>query len=576
MTLDLTTFVTGIWDLGRDQAGTGFRRDFAQYRERFGELLLADAPMVIYGDPTLREFVEAQRAGRPTQFIERPAASFRERFDLYRLVEAIRLNPAWRAQATWLAESPQATLPLYNPMVMSKMFLLNDARIGNPFGSSHFAWIDGAITSTVPAQLFSEERVLDRVWSLLDRFFFVSFPYRDGAEIHGFTRAGMRRFSGVDPQYVCRGGFFGGHRDVLAEVNEHYYALLSATLHEGEMGTEESVFTLMALEEPELYRRYELRDEDHGLLQPFFEFVRTLPRPAPNATYRAVSPDPLATRKERRRALALARPERRISGYVVTFNAPDQLTRTLESWRAGFRFEQLFILDHSTEDEAKAENRQVAERFGASILYHPKGNGGISGGRQFVAEHFDATDADYYVFIEDDMLLNDASAPPLCRSGFRSYVPELRDVVLHIMELEQYDALKLSFTEFYGTNNVQVAWYNVSDATRAAVWPEQPKLPRTGVDPDGPSTRFETIRRVGDVSYADGEVYYCNWPQLVSRAGNRRLFLESPLPDPSEASWMADFFERTLRGEVRLAVLLASVITHDRFHHYAAGERREN
>lgn len=574
--LDRTTIVTGIWDLGRDQAGEGFRRDFSHYTARFGELLLADAPMVVYGDASLREFVTKTRAGRPTQYVERPASHFRERFDLYKYVETIRLDPTWRAQAEWLAASPQATLPLYNPMVMSKMFMLHDASISNPFGSSRLAWIDGGITSTVHPGYFTQDRVLERVWSLLDRFFFVSFPYRESSEIHGFTRPGMQRFCGVDPQFVCRGGFFGGHRDVISEVNAHYYAMLSATLHERLMGTEESVFTLMAIEEPELYRRYELRDEDVGSLQPFFEHVKRLPLQTPELAVRNRDPRELDSRRERRRELSRAVPARTIAGYVVTFNAPDQLEAVLSSWAQGFPFERLYVLDNSTEPDARQANIAVAAKFGAELLYHPRGNCGISGGRQFVAEHFDASDADYCVFIEDDMFLNDASAPPLCRNGFRSYLPKPRNTLLRIMELERYDFLKLSFTEFYGSNHYQVAWYNVSPERRAEFWPGQTKLPRSGFDIDGPSCRFDGVRTYDGLSYAEGEVYYCNWPQLVSRAGNRKMFLDDPLAEPSEREWMARIYEQTRAGEVRAAILLASPITHNRFHHYAAAERREN
>ncbi len=571
-----TTIVTGIWDLGRDQAGEGFARDFAHYRARFAELLVADVPMVIYGDAAMREFVAEARAGRPTQFIDRPASHFREQFEFFRLVEAIRLDPKWRAQASWLPDSPQATLALYNPMVMSKMFMLHDAAISNPFGADRLAWIDGGITNTVHPGYFSKDRVLERVWSLLDRFFFVSFPYREADEIHGFARDGMKRFCGVDPQFVCRGGFFGGHRDVLSEVNQHYYALLSATLHERFMGTEENLFTLMAIEEPELYTRYELQDEHHGLLESFFEHVKALPRPSAGIARRSLDPQLIESRRERRRTIVREIPARMVAGYIVTYNAPDQLDQVLASWVKEFRFDRLYVLDHSTEDAARLANSAVAARHDATMLYHPQGNGGISGGRQFVAEHFDASDADYCVFIEDDMFYNDASVGPVCRHGFRTYLPGLRDTAVRIMELEGYDFLKLSFTEFYGSNHTQVAWYNVDDDVRKALWPEQHKLPRSGFDIDSPPTRFDAIRTYDGLSYAEGEVYYCNWPQIVSRQGNRRMFFEPALEEPSEKQWMAQFFERTLSGELRPAVLLASPITHNRFHHYSAAERREN
>ncbi len=39
----------------------------------------------------------------------------------FALVDRIRTKKAWYSQADWLSHSPQATMPLYNPMVMSKV-----------------------------------------------------------------------------------------------------------------------------------------------------------------------------------------------------------------------------------------------------------------------------------------------------------------------------------------------------------------------------------------------------------------------------------------------------------------------
>jgi hypothetical protein len=565
------TIVTGIWDLARDRAGEGFRRDFTHYERHFAQLLAADVPMVVFGDPSLQAFVDEHRGNRPTDFRAKPASAFRTGFDFYDRVQAIRTDPAWSGQAEWLGRSPQATLELYNPMVMSKMFLLHDASVWNPFGSTRFAWIDGAITSTVHPGYFTHDHVFERVGAMLDRFLFVSFPYEGGTEVHGFAREGMRRFAGADTAYVCRGGFFGGHVDCLSEVNGHYYSLLSASLHEGLMGTEESVFTLMAHDDPELYQRFALREEDGGLLGPFFEAVKALPRALPPTP--PVRTRPTRVRRSRAEREAATR---RVDGYIITYNAPDQLEAVIRRWTAGFRFDRLFVLDHSTEPAAQAANAAIIAHAGAQRLLHPKGNGGISGGRQFVAEHFAASDAEYYVFIEDDMFLNDESAPPVCRNGFRSTAPNLRETLVKIMELEGFDFLKLSFTEFYGDHRTQFAWYNVPAALRLQRWPDKPKLPTLGLDPDAPRSEFDAIGCVDGLSYIDGEVYYSNWPQIVSREGNQRLFLETVFESPWEQTWMSHFYQLTLRGALHPAVLLASLVTHDRFHHYGADERREN
>lgn len=566
------TIVTGIWDLGREKAGQGFERPFQHYMARFGELLAADVPMVVFGDEALRPFVEEHRGDRPTYFYERPASRFVENFDFYERVQEIRTDPAWLAQVSWLPNSTQASLPLYNPMVMSKMFMLHDASIANPFGTHHWAWIDGGITNTVHPGYFTHDRVFDRVEALLRRFFFVSFPYVDGPEIHGFSRPAMAEYCGEDPQYVCRGGFFGGHLDFLSEVNGHYYEVLSASLHQGYMGTEESIFTIMAHEEPELYQRFELEADHHALLSHFFEHVKGLPlvgeEPAPGDGVRRERP---ATGRVPIDIEGLT-----VAGYVVTFNAPDQLQAVLESWTTGFQFDALYVLDNSTEEEARGENQRLIERFGAIGLSHPKGNIGVCGARQFCAEHFAESGLDYCVYIEDDMLLNSADRQGVCRNGFRLSVPELRDVLLKIMASEEYDFLKLSFTEFFGDNKAQWAWYNVPASVRMDVWPDHKKRSRPGLDPNVPPTSFGKIGTVDGTSYVDGEVYYCNWPHIVSQDGNRRMFLDTVFEHPYEQTWMSHMYQLTHRGELRPAVLLASVVTHHRFHHYDGRHRREN
>ena len=120
-TMSDLTIVTGIWDLGRDVAGVGFERSFDHYQLKFAQLLEADVPMVVFGDEALRNFVLENRRSKPTEFRTRPASQFRDNFDFYERVQSIRSDAAWLGQAGWLPSSPQASLELYNPMVMSKM-----------------------------------------------------------------------------------------------------------------------------------------------------------------------------------------------------------------------------------------------------------------------------------------------------------------------------------------------------------------------------------------------------------------------------------------------------------------------
>src|SRR5262249_53119310 len=151
---------------------------------------------------------------------------------------------AWRSRAAWLAESPQANLELYNPMVMSKMSMLHDQTIINPFGTDHLAWIDAGIASTCGAYL-GDVHWVARLPLLLKKFLFLCFPYEGGAEVHGFAREPMASFARTDyVRWVARGGLFGGSRTAIAHVNRLYARWLEVTLAHGEMGTEESVFSI--------------------------------------------------------------------------------------------------------------------------------------------------------------------------------------------------------------------------------------------------------------------------------------------------------------------------------------------
>ena len=236
----------------------------------------------------------------------------------------------------------------------------------------------------------------------------------------------------------------------------------------------------------------------------------------------------------------------------------------------------LFLLDNSTNSIAKKENKRIAEANGFGYI-DLGGNRGINGGRQAAAEHFEASNADFMFFFEDDMTVN----PPecigqFCRNGFRRYIPNLYKILHKIMLKEGFDFLKLSFTEVYWDNNIQTSWYNVPQHIRTEVWPSYDKLPVTGTDPNSPRTIFNRIDNVDGLGYITGEIFYCNWPMIVSKEGNKKMFIDTKWAHPYEQTWMSYIFQETRKGNIKPALLLASPIWHERIAHYTPEERREN
>lgn len=201
-------------------------------------------------------------------------------------------------------------------------------------------------------------------------------------------------------------------------------------------------------------------------------------------------------------------------------------------------------------------------------------NIGICGGRQFAAEHFDASESDFYLFFEDDMTISDPEEG-ICRNGFQKYIPNLYEKIHKIMLKEKFDFLKLSYTEVYMDNNIQVSWYNVPQSIRESIWPDYHKLPETGLDANCPRTKFKNIEVLDEVSYISGEIYYANWPHITSREGNKKMFINTKWSHPYEQTWMSHIFQETQKGNIQPGILLASPVTHDRFKHYQPEERVE-
>ena len=558
-----TTVVTGLWNINRPG------RDFSEYIKNFKKFLEFPVNMFIYIQKEYEYLIWETRTPENT-FVK-----IYELDDVKNLyspfwdkTQNIRTNPDWynlTGEGGWLKDSPQAANEWYNPIVQSKMFMLNDSTIWNPFDSKYFFWLDAGITNTVYENYFIENKVLDKINPYLDPFLFLSYPYESSGEIHGFKFEDMNRYAGSKVEYVCRGGLFGGTKQAINEANGMYYSLLDRSLSEGLMGTEESIFAIMSYIKPEMFRKYSL--DDNGLI---IKFIQALDEdnvwlePVPQNRVKYVESNKTSD-------------DFKTSVYMLTFNFPEQVEHTINTylkhpkWLTNTRN---ILIDNSTNDAAREANKVICEKYNFEHIITGK-NGGICGGRRLAAEHFQESDSDYYVFLEDDMQLHE-EGNGFCRNGFRQYIPNLYDVMHKIMNKSNVDYLKLSFTEVYMDNNIQVSWYNVPQHIRTEFWPDYDRLPTTGLDPNCPRTDFKSIESIDGVSYITGDVYYANWPMIVGKEGNRKMFLETTWAHPYEQTWMSYIFQETKKGNIKPGILLASPINHNRFMHYKAEDRREN
>jgi len=559
--MNSTTLVTGLWDLGRYGLSEGWSRSYENhYLKKFEELLKIENNLIIFGDSELEKFVWERREYSNTQFVIRELNWFKEN-EFYDKIQKIRTNPDWFNQVGWLSDSTQAKLEMYNPLVMGKMFLLHDAKILDKFDSDNLFWIDAGLTNTVHSGYFTHDKVIDKLSKYINKFTFITFPYETNSEIHGFTFDKICEFAGTNVNKVARGGFFGGPKNTITEANNLYYQLLSSTLSSEHMGTEESIFSIMIYKYPTIFEYSEI--EGNGLVWSFFENLKN---------------DDLKLKNEVSGETVLKLKDiSKVGLYVIGFNSPKQFDTLIQSMlqydRNFIDKPKKYLLDNSTDLSTTDKYSELCLEYGFEHI--KKDNLGICGGRQFIAEHFSKTDLEFMFFFEDDMFFYPRQGE-VCRNGFNRYVPNLFSKSLTIIRNEGLDFLKLNFSEFYGDNSTQWSWYNVPQVVREVVWPNNKKLPVQGLDPNAPRTKFEVIKSYDGVPYGMGEVYYCNWPQVVSKKGSDKMFLETTWGHPFEQTWMSHMFQETIKGNIKSGILLLTPTEHDRFDFYDGSLRKES
>jgi hypothetical protein len=231
-----------------------------------------------------------------------------------------------------------------------------------------------------------------------------------------------------------------------------------------------------------------------------------------------------------------------------------------------------FLLNNSTDLTTTPEYERLCEQYGFEHI--KKDNIGICGGRQFVAEHFANTDLQYMWWSEDDMFFQNKPYET-CRNGFNRYTPNLFDKCVEIMNKENFEFLKINYSEFYGDNGTCWPWYNLPQEKRVEFFPEKPNLPVSGLDPEAPKTKFNNIKSHLGLPYVDGEIYYCNWTHIISQEGNKKMFLDTKWSYPFENTWMSHHYQLTKINQLRGGLLLLTPIEHDRFDHYPKELRKE-
>jgi hypothetical protein len=125
---------------------------------------------------------------------------------------------------------------------LSAIFLLNDARLFNPFQTDYLLWVDAAVLSALPAdglQYAVQQISRDaRLW----------LPCGVAPEREGLAQATRLWLDSPLESilFSVRGDFIGGHRSAIHAFNGAYYSCLEHLLGSGETCSRSEYLTLLA------------------------------------------------------------------------------------------------------------------------------------------------------------------------------------------------------------------------------------------------------------------------------------------------------------------------------------------
>lgn len=261
-----------------------------------------------------------------------------------------------------------------------------------------------------------------------------------------------------------------------------------------------------------------------------------------------------------------------LSIYTLSYNAPKQLELWSDTFQKAypntFNTCTKYLINNTDNDDLLEAYDCLIRKYGF-IEINRGVNMGINTGRHLIAQHFEASEYEYMIFFEDDMLMFEDNHS-VCKCGFLTYHVNLFQTALEIMQLEDLDYLKLSYSEVEGDNNVNWAWYTIKDEFKDGFFPTLP---------DGSSDRRTFVENIGThqgISYAVGDYFYCNWPLVFSKKGNKKVFLEEEFEIKYEPQWMFLSFKLHRSDRLKAACLLMSPINHNRVYDYDRTQRKEN
>jgi hypothetical protein len=227
----------------------------------------------------------------------------------------------------------------------------------------------------------------------------------------------------------------------------------------------------------------------------------------------------------------------RVVVYILTHNSPSRLRECLSRMQdadADFFTCPVTVVDQSTVPAYADANAAICEEF--AVQHVPNKNLGASGGRWYCAQLFHEADADGMFYFEDDIVWNNGAGtdPNRCAMKIPIKIGQPFFTATACLEKAQLGFLKLTFQEFWTDHVVDIG------------------------APGTPIANY-TVTHANWQMALVGDVFYSNWPMLITKETSQLLFLDAP---ETEGVYRQRAHELRTAGKFRAGILAAEPLYH--------------
>lgn len=244
------TIVTSLLNIDRESIDN---RNFEQhYLNGLARHMNTPHALIVHAEEKYFDTIKSMRGDLPLQLIPFNIETLKSQ-DFYDDVQNIIQNPVWVNQADWMKTSIISS-PNYIPLTLMKTRMMKNAVDANVFNSKYFYWVDSGLFNSYGINLTLDQLDFSRVDK--SGMYMMKYPYYNYSEIHGYSPNGYDEIVGFRPDYVCRACFFGGDAKSVTNLHNAFEKYLTMSLEKGYIGTEESIFTIIAAKDPEIVNPY--------------------------------------------------------------------------------------------------------------------------------------------------------------------------------------------------------------------------------------------------------------------------------------------------------------------------------